>query len=83
MTKDTTPFHIWSHEVELAAIHAGADAEAVRAVRGKLRAWYNAGEPIWMAADGLKQLARGYVLATREDSDARVIRQAILHAKKN
>jgi hypothetical protein len=73
-TKETVPWGIWSHEVEIAALALGADAAAIRAVkagegRSRLQRWYQAGEPIWMAADGLKQLAAGMSRAKRESDD--------------
>lgn len=74
-TKTTTPRHIWIYAVELGAIKAGAKADSVKAVRSKLFAWYEAGEPIWMAIDGLKQLARGYDIAERDEADARAMRR--------
>jgi hypothetical protein len=76
-TKETVPFQIWKHNVQLAAIQAGADSNAVQQTSARLRSWYEAGEPIWMAVDGLKALARGYMLAVREGAEERVIRAAL------
>lgn len=59
MTNETTPYLIWLHEATLAAIRKGADAEVVRAVAGEFApTWYQAGEPIWMAADSLAFVAK-------------------------
>ncbi len=51
-TNETCPRHIWMHEVILAAIRNGADADLCRECP-YLSLWYNSGEPIWMATDGL------------------------------
>ena len=45
-TKETVPFQIWKHNVQMAAIHMGSDAVAVRETSARLRFWYEAGEAI-------------------------------------
>jgi hypothetical protein len=76
-TKTTMPLHIWLHSVELTAIRHGASVAGVESVHAKLVLWFNAGEPVWMAAGSLLQLARGYDRAQRENADGRaVIRDA-------
>lgn len=76
-TKDTVPYHIWAHEVEAAAIKSGAEGRFVRAERaenkGRMRRWYEAGEPIWMAADTLKAFAKGQKIAHNEGSHKRAV----------
>lgn len=76
-TRRSMPFHHWEDEVQLAVIHAGYSGEVVQAVSGRLLMWYQAGESLDIAIDGLKQLARGYMLAEVEDANARVLRQSI------
>ncbi len=68
-TKVTMPMHIWMHSVELTAIRHGASVAGVESAHGKLVAWFNAGEPVWMAAGSLLQLARGFDRAKRELAD--------------
>lgn len=47
MTNATMPKHFWKHDVQLAAIRAGADAEWLRArFNDRMSIWYNAGETI-------------------------------------
>lgn len=76
-TNETAPFHIWKHEVQMAAIALGAASESVMACCAKLQTWYQAGEPVWMAADGLKQLAQGLESAKRSDADGPEMLRAI------
>lgn len=76
--RGTMPWHIWQDEVILAAIRAGASRDGVNACKHKLARMYQAGEPVYMAAHALKQFARGWVLAEREDREARHL-QSIIH----
>lgn len=59
-TIETTPRHIWMHEVELAAIALGSNCELARDehVRARLNRAYVAGEPVWMAAEELAMRTR-------------------------
>lgn len=68
-TKATMPIHIWLHSVELTAIRHGASVAGLESAHAKLISWFNAGEPVWMAADALLQWARGYDRAQREQAD--------------
>lgn len=68
-TKATMPARIWNYSVELTAIRHGASLVGIDASRHKLAPWFNAGEPVWMAADSLLQLARGYDRCQREHAD--------------
>lgn len=71
-TNETTPSHIWIHEVEIAAIAKGAPAEQLRELRPMLLRWYAAGEPVWMAVDGIVPTAKRRALEQRaEETDGR------------
>lgn len=54
-TRESTPLHIWwSNVLDLAGVtHAQSLPH-----RSQVNRWYQAGEPAWMAADGLRLLAR-------------------------
>lgn len=54
-TRESTPLHIWWHNVlDLAGVtHAQSIPH-----REQVNRWYQAGEPAWMAADGLRLLVR-------------------------
>jgi len=54
-TRESTPLHIWwSNVLDLAGVtHAQSLPH-----RERVNRWYQAGEPAWMAADGLRTLAR-------------------------
>jgi hypothetical protein len=68
-TKATMPMHIWLHSGELTALRNGASVAGVESAHAKLVAWFNAGEPVWMAAGSLLELAKGYDRAQREQAD--------------
>jgi hypothetical protein len=68
-TKATMPLHIWMHSVELTAIRHGASVAGVESAHAKIVSWFNAGEPVWMAAGSLLELARGYDRAQLEQAD--------------
>ena len=77
MTNETMPSHIWLHEVETAAIARGARAETLREMRPMLLRWYAAGEPVWMAVDGIVPAAKRRVLEERaEATDGRAALRA-------
>lgn len=73
-TRESSPFHIWLDNVIGLAGASRADAEPHLS---RLSLWFNAGEPAWMAADGLKQLVRGARLVARDDGDRRALRRMI------
>jgi len=54
-TRESTPLHIWwSNVLDLAGVtHAQSLTH-----RAQVNRWYQAGEPAWMAADGLRLLVR-------------------------
>jgi len=64
-TNDTTPCHIWKQDVTLLAIRGGADVEIIAGCSDFLNRWYNAGEPIWMAAQSLTFVAKERARARR------------------
>ena len=76
-TKESTPFIIWQHEVQMAVIHLGFTGDDVRAASGKLQPWWNAGESISMAAYGLRTMVEGLLRARRVDSDTDGLRRVI------
>lgn len=47
-TSATTPAHIWVHEVVTLAACG----------RDRVLMWYDAGEPVWMAADSLRHFVK-------------------------
>jgi len=56
-TKDTMPYHQWKHAVIVDAHVSEADAHQF-AGRERIKLWFEAGEPVWMAADALKTFVR-------------------------
>ena len=70
-TKDTMPWHIWYHEVTLAAIQAGADAAIVgeEDLQQRWNLQYRTGEPVWMAAHSLHTFAVGRAKGRRADRE--------------
>lgn len=72
-TNATTPFVFWRHHVLVAA---GVSHEQAEPQRERLALWYRSGEPVSMAADGLKQFVRGAERAAREDRTT--VRAALL-----
>lgn len=80
-TKRTTPYLHWRDAVVGAS---GAPAEWTREPhqRGWLLRTYDAGEPVWMAADALVQFWRGQQRADREDRDGlAVLRSAVARGR--
>jgi hypothetical protein len=74
-TSDTVPRHIWTHEVELTAARAvpNADPKVFKRpeTRSMLMRWYNAGEPMWMAAESLAMMASDEATEKRRAEFAR------------
>jgi hypothetical protein len=68
-TNRTMPLHIWLHSVILTAIRHGATNEGAESARQKAVFYYTAGEPVWMAAQSVLELARGFERARRENAD--------------
>jgi hypothetical protein len=52
-TRETTPYHIWRHHVELLASRLGVTRDTFDAQRGRILAAFQAGEPVWMIVDEL------------------------------
>lgn len=71
--RETMPWHIWHHEVLCAAGISAKDAELHRE---RLQRWYQAGEPVWMAADGLRQVATRVARELQHDDGRAAIRAA-------
>lgn len=72
-TRDTMPMHIYMHEVLIAA---GVSQDEAAPHRARVQMWARMGEPVWMAADGLRFLVRQSALNARaeRDGDLGVIR---------
>lgn len=70
--RNSCPLHIWKHEVCLAAIGKGADAELVRdaEINAMVLRWYEAGEPVWMAAESLAFLVKQREKLKRAEAEA-------------
>ena len=75
-TKDTAPKHIWMHEVFCAALAKGADAEIAKdPVWGaRIELWFQSGEPVWMAADGLAFGTKAARVARNSEKDSRFLK---------
>jgi len=57
-TRETTPRHIWMAQVfELADV--SMDDMERYCTRERLNRWCSAGEPVWMAANSLRQMVEG------------------------
>lgn len=81
-TAETCPLHIWKHEVILdAGMPAIDDPEWRQTMNARLISWYQAGEPVWMAASALLQFARGYIRAQTDQRAREAIRAARGSAK--
>lgn len=65
-TNDTMPKHHWLHNV---LAEAGVTAEQAKTEAERLTRWYNAGEPVWMAANGLREFFQDRAIHEREDRD--------------
>jgi hypothetical protein len=80
-TNGTTPWHIWEHHVSMGVAALGLDLEAARSTyeqnRSRVQLWYSAGEPVWMAVDGMKQLIKGAIVARRSDGEVAALRAAV------
>lgn len=57
LTKDSTGLGPWLTEVEVSS-GVGADVLKDPTVRERLRAWYEAGDPVWMAVESLRLTAK-------------------------
>ncbi len=69
-TNETCPIHIWMHE---SVVDAGVSVEQADAAvtRERLIRWYNAGEPVWMAAQSIKIMVNDMRVAARAAHDGR------------
>lgn len=78
-TNETTPWHIWLHEVTMAAVAKGGNAETAREddMLKRLQLWYRSGESVWMAADSLAFVSKQRVKIAREDAEVNGLRRAI------
>ena len=79
-TSATCPRHIWMHEVACEALsqlraryndNVSVYSNMLREpeMRARLNRWYTTGEPIWMAADGLRMMLRDTFVARRAERD--------------
>lgn len=67
-TRETTPRHIWMHSVFTVAQVSMVDVEAYCG-RARLNRWYDAGEPVWMAADSLRSFVNDGKRHDRNDRE--------------
>jgi hypothetical protein len=79
-TRETVPFHIWKHNVLLAASRRGVPQEYIERpeVRARIQRAWAAGEPIWMAVDALTVFAKGAAIHERAERDGSPLRSAFL-----
>lgn len=63
-TCETTPRHIWMHEVISAA---GVTVEEAKPFRDKLLLWYRSGESVALAAPGLNFAVRQRAIEIQKD----------------
>lgn len=77
-TTDTMPFHIWLHEVKLAAIRAGASSEWLDERFGhRLGDWANAGETVGGAVDMILFTLKREAIETRGEKDLSFLREFV------
>lgn len=70
-TKGTMPLHIWLHEVKLAAIHGGADAEWLNERFGhRLVGWFDVGESVAGAVEMVLFCWKREPIETRGETEA-------------
>jgi len=74
-TNETMPSHIWTHEVSMAAIHAGVPAAFVDKMRDRISRAYGAGEAVWMVADELVFRWQRSEIEDRSDHEMDFLRQ--------
>lgn len=80
-TRDTTPWHLWHSSVlEIAGV--SSDEAERYATRGRIQRAYQAGEPAYMAADMVRLLVRGGLIADRADDEVAGLRRAALGAAR-
>lgn len=80
-TRETAPYHIWLHSVLTDAGVSFEQAEAA-VTRDRLVRWYQAGEPVWMAADGARDMVRGAAIAAAAAKDGLDVLRAAYRAGK-
>jgi hypothetical protein len=76
-TRETAPYTIWLSNVwEAALAHRPCSVEQINRLlldrviwRPRLARWFNAGEPVWMAAEGVADFARDVRIAERAEAD--------------
>lgn len=79
-TKETTPFHIWKHNVICAARVAVTDLGDD--LGAKLKLWYRTGEPVEMAAHSLAFVVRERAKIERADREVDALHARIAGARK-
>lgn len=80
-TVDTTPRHIWMHEVYVLAARHGAHPDTVRLFHDKLHLWYRSGEPMWMAADSLIIASMAKAIALRAEAEDAGLKRMLRKAR--
>jgi dihydroxyacid dehydratase/phosphogluconate dehydratase len=63
----------------VAALGLDLDASATTYAqnRARVQLWYSAGEPVWMAVDGMKQLIKGAIVDRRSYGEVAAMRAAV------
>ena len=83
-TKDTTPFHIWTHEVQVAAIGKGAKAEWLAdRFEARLPIWYWAGETVQGAVDMIEFTRQQEPKETRGEDESAHLRNFLRRARES
>lgn len=81
-TNETTPRHIWMHEVKVAAIAKGAKSEWIEArFSTRLPIWFNAGESVQGAVDMIVFTLRQEPKETRGEDEAAHLRSFLRRAR--
>lgn len=80
-SNETMPCHQWVSAVVDAAAVSTEDMERY-CTRARMHMMFNAGEPVWMAADALKQWVRNGKRADRNDSEVDGLRRAVRESLK-
>ncbi len=79
-TCETMPKHQWLHNVTVAA---GVPAVVAEEHAAKLTLWFNSGEPVWLAADGLRLINKYSVIEERADKEANFLKREIARGNRS
>lgn len=83
-TRETTPRHIWRHEVEVAAIRGGAPAEWLRErFEARMGIWFNAGESVAGAVEMILFTLKQEPREVRGEGETDFLRNTIRKAARS